>query len=461
MERLKTRVSEALTTPASSAHVLALCGLVALLTHGAALAHAELPVLRADSRTVDIRDGGRFLEGVWIIDPAVELDIYDAQRTTGGKTVTFITDVDSMSFDVRPGHTYDFVILLNGSESCRTRISTMTRGYTRVGRHSAGPDTIPITIAHGKLHVRGTVNASEMLDLIFDTGADICSLYPSAIAKGAKLQYDGTTNNVATGGTTVRRTSSDNRLEISGLRWDHEPVMYVEKQADRAADGIVGYTVFQDKVVEFDYDRMVMIVHDALPPHAAEYARVAMPNAGALTAVEVALVNGERRAKGIFVLDTAGTGAMFVNRAFAATHGLHGAMQVLDEGTTRGLGSAGIRSQLVLLPELTLAGFTLRDVPINIELPSDGNEAPPGGVLCMEVLMRFNAILDYRRNDAYFRPNTRFDARFKARDRGMPWPAIAGICVISVLLLAGSAVLLARRRRTTQGVPPEAEKLGS
>ena len=280
-------------------------------------AQQGLPVLRTSSRTVDVRDGDRFLKGAWTLDPSVALDVYDALRTTANKTVTFITDVDSMSFAVQPARTYDFIILLTGKVECRTRISTMSQGYQRAGTNiAAGPDTIPITLTHGKLHLRGTINGSNTLDLIFDTGANANVLYPSAIGKGAKLPFDGMTDNVGTGGATLRQTSRDNRLEVAGLRWEHEPFLYVEKQADRA-DGIVGYPVFQDKVVEFDYDRMVMVIHDALPAQAAGYAKTAMGFVGSLTAVEAILAQGDKESSGQFVLDTGGSGAMNVNQAFS------------------------------------------------------------------------------------------------------------------------------------------------
>jgi hypothetical protein len=431
-----------------SAQAWALLLLVALIAAQAALAQQAQPVRRANSSAVDVRDGGRLLKRDWNIDPTVALDVYAVRRTTEGKRITFITDIDSMSFDVQPGHTYDFIILLNGRDVCHTRISTMMQSYRRVDSSPMkGPDTIPISIRHGKLHLEGRVNDSRMLDFIFDTGAEICALYPSAMPKGAKLRFDGITNNSGTGGTTLRQTSSDNRLEIAGLRWDHEPVMYVEKQAD-CADGIVGYPVFEGKVVEIDFDRMVMIVHDTVPVYAAGFAKTPMPFFGALPAVESILVNGEKRTGGLFVLDTAGNGAMLVNQAFAATHGLRGTMTQLRTSTSRGVGSAGIRNHLLLLPQLTIAGFALHNVPINVEVPSDGNDAPPGGVLCMEVLRRFNTILDFQRNEAYFKPNASFDAPFKAGVSGPPLSLILGIAVVSVALIAGLVLLRARRSRS-------------
>jgi predicted RNA-binding protein len=438
-----------------TAHAWAIFLLVSVIEAQTALAQQAPPVLKANSAVVDVRDGDKLLRADWIIDPKVALDVYVVRRTTEGKRVTFITDIDSMSFDVQPGHTYDFDILLNGKDACHTRISTMTQSYRRVyPSPKTGQDTIPISIRHGKLHLEGKINDSRMLDFIFDTGAEICALYPSAISKAVTLRFDGTINNSGTGGTTLRQTSSDNRLEIAGLRWDHEPVMYVEKQADGAADGIVGYPVFEGKVVEIDFDRMIMIVHDTLPAHAAGFAKTPMPFSGSLPAVESVLVNGEKRATGLFVLDTGGTGAMLVNQAFAATRGLHGTMKNLGARTSRGVGSEGIRSHLLLLPQLALAGFALSNVPINVELPSEGNEAPPGGVLCMEVLRRFNTILDFQRNEAYFKPNTSFSAPFKARFSGPSLSMILGIAVASVVLFAGLVLLRARRRRSPEAMRP-------
>jgi hypothetical protein len=177
-----------------------------------------------------------------------------------------------------------------------------------------------------------------------------------------------------------------------------------------------------------------------------------MTFSGSLAAVEAVLVNGEQRASGLFILDTAGSGAMHVNQAFAVAHGLHGTLKKLGDSTSRGVGSAGIRNHGLLLPQLTLAGFDLSDVPIAVELPADGNKAPPGGVLCVDVLQRFNAILDYPRNEAYFRPNTHFNAPFKVRLSGPPWSVIVGIAVVSVAAIIGLALRGARRRQGPQVV---------
>ena len=79
----------------------------------------NLPVIKANSEMVDIKDDDVLKEKYWRIVPSDPLDVY----TTSGKKVTFYTDMDSISFEINPeAGTYDFVILLNEKDSARTQI---------------------------------------------------------------------------------------------------------------------------------------------------------------------------------------------------------------------------------------------------------------------------------------------------------------------------------------------------
>jgi hypothetical protein len=79
-----------------------------------------MPVIRATSNIVDIRDGSDFRKGHWRISPEIRPDIYTTFKKEN--RVTFLTDLDSISFLVKPDETYDFIILLNGKDSAVTQI---------------------------------------------------------------------------------------------------------------------------------------------------------------------------------------------------------------------------------------------------------------------------------------------------------------------------------------------------
>ncbi|MGC1392297.1 MAG: transglutaminase domain-containing protein [Bacteroidales bacterium] len=84
------------------------------------LAQENLPVIKATSKKVDIRDGDNFKKGDWNITPDLKPDVYTTSSKR--KIVTFYTDIDSISFRIKPNKKYNFIILLNGKDSAYTQI---------------------------------------------------------------------------------------------------------------------------------------------------------------------------------------------------------------------------------------------------------------------------------------------------------------------------------------------------
>lgn len=82
----------------------------------------QIPVVQAGSANADVRDGGELSNGSWNINPALRPDVYETYIEGKSKRVTFITDRDSISFDVVPGKSYRFVVLKNGKDSAFTEI---------------------------------------------------------------------------------------------------------------------------------------------------------------------------------------------------------------------------------------------------------------------------------------------------------------------------------------------------
>ena len=90
---------------------------VTLLTQNL-FAQKKLPTIKANSLQVDIKVDGNLIKNAWTIVPETNPDVY----TTSAKKVTFYTDIDSISFDVKSDEQYNFVILLKGKDTANTRI---------------------------------------------------------------------------------------------------------------------------------------------------------------------------------------------------------------------------------------------------------------------------------------------------------------------------------------------------
>ncbi|MGX5856404.1 DUF4932 domain-containing protein [Dyadobacter jiangsuensis] len=108
----------------TSAHLVAKCSLSTLLCLYAHI-HAQaqhVRVVHTGSTSMDVRDGNGFRKGGWGIDPSVRPDVYETYIEGESKKVSFITDRDSITFDVMPGKTYPFAFVLNGKDSAFTEI---------------------------------------------------------------------------------------------------------------------------------------------------------------------------------------------------------------------------------------------------------------------------------------------------------------------------------------------------
>jgi hypothetical protein len=80
----------------------------------------KLPVIKATSKKVDIRDGDILRKNYWNITPEVKPDIYIS--SSKGRAVIFYTDRDSISVKITPDTKFDFIILLNDTVEALTEI---------------------------------------------------------------------------------------------------------------------------------------------------------------------------------------------------------------------------------------------------------------------------------------------------------------------------------------------------
>lgn len=85
-------------------------------------AQNKLPVIKSNSSVVSIQDGEILKKSNWTLTPEAKPDVYETNLLNGKPhKVTFITDVDSISFTVEEGKNYDFIIQ-KGDVLCYTRI---------------------------------------------------------------------------------------------------------------------------------------------------------------------------------------------------------------------------------------------------------------------------------------------------------------------------------------------------
>ena len=226
-------------------------------------AQQRLPIIHANSKKVKIYDGLNYKPDFWVIFPETKPDIYYLDLPRKKSHVKFITDNDSISFDLNYGEIKDFIVLLHGKDSCYTRISANYPNLKIPKRTNKGNDTIPFILKDHRIYFKGKVNDSEVLNIQFDLGASAVNVNKKSVKK-IKINFDKKGYLINSDGTNETKLSSSNEIEISGLKWSNIE-MYETKNMDSDEDLIIGNSFFLDQIYMIDYEKSYLILYENAP----------------------------------------------------------------------------------------------------------------------------------------------------------------------------------------------------
>ena len=89
-------------------------------------AQQQLPVLKSNTRTIEMTIGND--KASWHVDPdtkpGIEPDVFTMDRSFKPIKVTYKSDIDSISYLVKPGDRYNFIILINNRDAYPVGIAT-------------------------------------------------------------------------------------------------------------------------------------------------------------------------------------------------------------------------------------------------------------------------------------------------------------------------------------------------
>jgi hypothetical protein len=406
------------------------------LTINLSLAQQNIKIVNAKTQRVGIKDGNQPVTRWWeYLQTKVKPVVYHIAKINQNRKVTFYTDIDSISFDVKPNNKYDFKILLNGKDTCYAQISTVIPTYHKVCNNcKITSDTIPFTLGNDHyIHVKGKVNNAEELDLIFDTGAGGCLLNERG-QKKVKMVLDGKSDGEGSTGFSVDPTSSSNHLQVGDLHWDKLPLGYVDYKGSINTDGVLGYNIFEDKVVEIDYEKSLLIIHSEKPSNLSGYSKQKIRHDLNGTYIQATLNNGKNDFTGWYLFDTGGSLTVAVSGDYAKENQIYGTMKNLGNGKSSGTAKGFIENEIVELPILKIFGYELPNVPIHLA-SSDQSYFGEAGILGNNVLKRFNTIIDYPNATIYLKPNNLMSLTYEKTDKTKTRLIIGILASIIVLIL--------------------------
>lgn len=363
------------------------------------LSQNKLPVINANSNQAKIYEQDNPVSN-WNISSKIKLDIFTTGKLTKSKTVKFKTDIDSVSFRIGPGQQKDFIVLLNGKDSCLTRIqSPEMKNFSK--RPVEIHDSVPFFVNQFNTNFLPVVfNNADTLMLNFDTGATEISFTNDALKQKVKSHPElyNTPYDIKIGHQTYKTRIYDIQL------------------AGNETDGLLGWDLFDGMIVELDYDHNQLILHSKMPKHilhGRKYSKFKIRYIKNRPFIESEIAQSGVNSKRWFLFDLGyQRTVMLDNDLLQEARFPTGKMEVIKKVIMHGVRGNEVPVITSNLEMLKLGHIEMRNVPAQIIEQNKPMRGVDIHILGSDVLKRFNTVLDFQKNVIYLTPNHLYDTAY-------------------------------------------------
>ena len=372
--------------------------LIISLTKG----QVDLPILKTNSKVVSIKDGNRLRKDYWSISPEEELDIYVSDKTSKTKTVVFYSEIDTIKFSLKAKEHYDFVILLNGKDSCFTRLKSGIPVLTK--EDLAQPsDTIPFKLtSSNNLAIQTILNGKDTLDLMFHSASTAVFITEEGMKKVTSIEVDDTTKVNSWGGSASARYSSNNHIQIGQQTWENVGITE-DKHSGRGTDGKFGINLFQKKIIEIDYDKNILILHASLPEHAVDYEQFDIIFNRSWMFLESISKTDSNEYKNKYLIHSGYGGTILYDDDFVKKNNIGNQLEVISESELKDSYGNILKTKKAILPSMVFGNIVFEELPVGF---FEGKIARQHmSVLGAGLLKRFNLMIDLQSGYIYLKSN--------------------------------------------------------
>ncbi|NMN38092.1 aspartyl protease family protein [Pedobacter sp. SG918] len=364
-----------------------------------ALAQQKLPVVKASIGQAKIYEENNAVSS-WYINPKIKLDVFTTGKFTKPKSIKFKTDIDSIVFNISPGQKKEFIVLLNGKDSCLTQITApVLKNFSQVSPEIH--DSIPFFVNKYNTNFLPVVfNGTDSLLMNFDSGANDIDLTTAALAKKVKSK--------------PKLYNTDYDIKIGNHIYKSK--IYDIELAGNEVDGLVGWDIFDGMIVALDYDQNKMMVHSTMPKQILQdkqYTKFKITYIKNKPFIESEISQSGTKNKSLFFFDLGyQRTAMLDNDLLTKMKFPTEKMEIIKKVIMHGIKGNEIPVTTVKLQSLKIGNFELKNVPAQV---MEQNKPMPGvnvHYLGTDILKRFNTVFDFQNNVIYLKPNHLYDVAY-------------------------------------------------
>lgn len=281
---------------------------------------------------------------------------------------------------------------------------------------NANPVTkIPFELEGNHIFIQLTINHSEQLDFVFDTGAG-STVINSETAK--KLNFASSKTSTTTGASGKTQSSIIKKKSVEGKSIELDkvdllsvPLSHLERLIGKDIDGIIGYDLLKKYVTEIDYNNSELIFFESKSYEyqgSGELIRIDIGDVP--TAIFQIILKDGTYVNEEFLLDTGAGGAISFTSPFSERSQIRTKIDKTYSNNSRGLSANVAQVEVGRIKNLKILDFEFANIPVSIYDTEVGFFANKkiAGIIGNEILKRFNITFDYKRKKSYWVKNKQY-----------------------------------------------------
>jgi predicted aspartyl protease len=274
---------------------------------------------------------------------------------------------------------------------------------------AAAVHEVPLILRHNNIFIDNVTLAGQgSYRAMIDTGSTH-NLVDLDLAKAQGLKPTGTIGVAATGGGMEMPTFPADIIAVNGVPlMDADmpliggPLRRESAPIEQDMDLLLGYPLFRRWVVEMDFDKNVMRLHEPAqytPPARAEAIPINL-------AINVPLIKSKvEDVSANLMIDTGANSMVDLYPEFLVRSGLH-KKHTTYRMPVYGLGGT-VDSILMRIDALELGAFTFNSMRVYAHAMGTFSSLIDG-LIGTEIMRRFNVVFDYNHRIIYLTPNTHY-----------------------------------------------------
>lgn len=254
------------------------------------------------------------------------------------------------------------------------------------------------------ISIQAILNEKDTVDLMFHTAASSLTLTEDAVLKTQSLFFNSNTEGIQSwgGGENSARLSEKNVLQIGGMKWEGVSI-WENKYSGPQTDGKFGVDLFENKVIQLDFEKKTMTITATLPSNIQKYEKLQLLFENDMMFVEASSKIGQSSLKNKFLIHSGYAGGVLLDDQFVSEHQIGEKLKIIGEKELKDSYGNIIKTKKAILPMLKIGNATLSNVPVGFFDGAIGMQTM--SILGGDVLKRFNIIIDSKRAYIYLKLN--------------------------------------------------------